>query len=51
VSKLFDPFQRGEPGAGRRAGLGLFIVSEIMRAHGGSVAVDSSEERGTTFTP
>jgi signal transduction histidine kinase len=52
VPKLFDPFQRGESGAGKREGLGLglYIVSEIMRAHGGSVAVSSSRERGTTFT-
>jgi len=52
VSKLFDPFQRGELGAGRRAGvgLGLFIVKEIMRAHGGTVALESAEEGGTTFT-
>ncbi len=52
IPKLFDPFQRGEAGAGRREGLGLglYIVSEIMRAHGGSVAVSSSRERGTTFT-
>ncbi len=52
ISKLFDPFQRGESGAGAREGLGLglYIVSEIMRAHGGTVGVDSSRERGTTFT-
>lgn len=52
IPKLFDPFQRGEAGAVRREGLGLglYIVSEIMRAHGGSVSVISSKERGTTFT-
>lgn len=58
LSRLFDPFQRGEAGAETDAaserreglGLGLYIVSEIMRAHGGSVAVASSTERGTTFT-
>ncbi|WP_243337136.1 sensor histidine kinase [Anaeromyxobacter soli] len=50
--RLFDPFQRGEAGAGNREGLGLglYIVSEIMRAHGGTVAVSSSREAGTTFT-
>jgi phosphoserine phosphatase RsbU/P len=31
-------------------GLGLFIVREIVRAHGGKVQVSSSEARGTTFT-
>ncbi len=52
IPKLFDPFQRGESGAARREGLGLglYIVSEIMRAHGGSVSVISCSERGTTFT-
>jgi len=51
-SKLFDPFQRGEVASGNKhgLGLGLYIVSEIMRAHGGTVAVVSSRERGTTFT-
>jgi signal transduction histidine kinase len=52
IPKLFDPFQRGEANPGKRGGLGLglYIVSEIMRGHGGSVAVSSSSERGTTFT-
>ncbi len=30
--------------------LGLFIVAEIARAHGGSVAVRSGAAEGTTFT-
>lgn len=47
VPALFDPFRSGDaPGS---VGLGLFIVSEIARAHGGSVSVRSGEE-GTTFT-
>jgi signal transduction histidine kinase len=52
VQRLFDPFQRGDADGvrGHGVGLGLYIVSEIMRAHGGSVAVESSEGRGTTFT-
>ena len=32
------------------SGLGLASVKEIVTAHGGSVAVDSSMELGTTFT-
>lgn len=44
---LFDPFRPGDaPGS---VGLGLFIVREIARAHGGSVSVRSSE-LGTAFT-
>jgi phosphoserine phosphatase RsbU/P len=30
-------------------GLGLYIVSEIAKAHGGKVAVRSSAEAGTEF--
>jgi PAS domain S-box-containing protein len=52
LATLFDPFRRG-PGAHRSPeglGLGLFIVREIVRAHGGTVHVTSSEAAGTTFT-
>ena len=31
-------------------GLGLFIVREIVLAHGGTIAVESSSEAGTVFT-
>lgn len=49
---LFDPFKRGaQQGVSRTRsiGLGLFIVAEIAKAHGGTVGVVSTEER-TTFT-
>jgi signal transduction histidine kinase len=46
VPTLFDPFRPGD--AAGSVGLGLFIVSEIARAHGGDVAV-RSDELGTTF--
>jgi signal transduction histidine kinase len=55
LKTIFAPFRRGaEPGGGppamRGLGLGLFIVGEIARAHGGTVAVSSTGEQGTTFT-
>jgi sigma-B regulation protein RsbU (phosphoserine phosphatase) len=31
-------------------GLGLYIVREIVAAHGGSIEARSSEAEGTTFT-
>ena len=48
VKLLFTPFYRGAPGAKKQGlGLGLYIASEIARAHGGSVDVasDDSETR------
>lgn len=49
---LFQPLSRGqtETSAARSVGLGLYIVSEIAKAHGGRVTVDSTELAGTTFT-
>ena len=50
--KLFEPYQRGKEAESlhpRGLGLGLFIVREIARAHGGSVSASSGPD-GTTFT-
>jgi PAS domain S-box-containing protein len=49
---IFEPFKRGE---GRAhgwggVGLGLYIVKQIVAAHGGTVALSSSADAGTTFT-
>ena len=52
VPTLFEPFRRGlERPAGARhgLGLGLFIVKQIVLAHGGDVGVESTEEGGTSF--
>lgn len=51
--RLFDPLTRGAHFASslsRNIGLGLFIVREIVRGHGGRIEVTSSQEAGTTFT-
>jgi signal transduction histidine kinase len=50
---IFDPFKRGATtrASGKHGlGLGLYIVHQIVSAHGGSVAVTSTDDHGTTFT-
>ena len=43
--KLFQPFFRGEPGGSQHGlGLGLFIVSEIARAHRGVMDMTSTAD-------
>ena len=49
---VFEAFQQATGGqGGERAGLGLglFIVREVVHAHGGTVAVRSSADGGTAF--
>jgi len=52
LATLFDPFRQVSGQSGRRSGLGLglFIVRQLVEAHGGQVSVRSSETEGTTFT-
>ena len=53
MEQLFEPCRRGranEPGARPGLGLGLYIVRQIVLAHGGSVVAESTPERGTVFT-
>jgi signal transduction histidine kinase len=54
LRSIFDPFHRGRVtshGTGKRAGLGLglYIVQQIVAAHGGTVHAES-HEGVTTFT-
>ncbi|WP_426208177.1 GAF domain-containing sensor histidine kinase [Massilia sp. TWP1-3-3] len=45
IDQLFKPFWRASAKASNEGlGLGLFIVSEIARSHGGELAVASSEQ-------
>ena len=47
-ARLFQPFRRG-PTHGQGLGLGLYIASEIAKAHGGALRATSDEEE-TRFT-
>jgi signal transduction histidine kinase len=53
IPRLFQRFFRAanaQTQAISGTGIGLFVVSEIIRLHGGTVAVASDEGRGSTFT-
>jgi signal transduction histidine kinase len=52
---IFDPFVRARPASGSSKqrsgmGLGLYIARAIVTAHGGTIAVESSDTTGTMFT-
>ena len=48
--RIFERFWRGKAAPAHGAGLGLAIVAEIMRAHGGSARVDAGPQGGAIFT-
>jgi two-component system, sensor histidine kinase and response regulator len=51
LEHLFDPFRAGQrdPGRGEGLGLGLYIVSQIVQAHQGTVEVKTGEGDVTSF--
>ena len=49
LKKIFDPFFTTKP-VGEGSGLGLSISYGIIEKHGGTIKVDSTPGRGTTFT-
>lgn len=53
LGRLFERFHRVEGARGRSfegSGIGLALVQELVRLHGGTVRVESKENRGTEFT-
>jgi signal transduction histidine kinase len=48
--QIFERFWRGKAAPAHGAGLGLAIVAEIMKAHGGRAEVRAGAERGAVFT-
>jgi signal transduction histidine kinase len=47
LAQIFEPLHTTKPGG---TGLGLYIVQEVVAAHGGQVHVQSVEGQGTIFT-
>ena len=50
ADRLFERFARGDHGDGRRFGLGLALVREVVAAHGGAVTATGSPDEGASFT-
>jgi signal transduction histidine kinase len=52
LPRIFDRFHRVDGARGRTqegTGIGLALVQELVKLHGGSIAVASAEGQGTTF--
>ena len=47
MSQIFVPFYTTKP---KGSGIGLSLSNQIIRLHGGSIAVDSKPGKGSIFT-
>lgn len=55
LAHILEPFYRGDKSRARNikgegTGLGLSIVNEIVRAHGGTIRINSTQGKGTNVT-
>lgn len=50
LPRIFDPFYRGCNAIPGGSGIGLSIVKEVARIHGGKVRVESEEGKGATVS-
>ncbi|WIV58578.1 sensor histidine kinase [Amycolatopsis nalaikhensis] len=50
AERIFERFARGSDGDGRRFGLGLALVREVVTGHGGTIAAAGRPGAGATFT-
>jgi signal transduction histidine kinase len=49
IHRVFEPYQQAHQGR-KGSGLGLAIVKELVSAHGGTIAAESEEGKGTCMT-
>ncbi|MGK7395619.1 MAG: PAS domain S-box protein [Candidatus Cyclobacteriaceae bacterium M3_2C_046] len=53
IDQIFEPYQQGKPEITRKyggTGLGLSILKKLVELQGGSIQVESSENKGSNFT-
>lgn len=53
ISRVFDRFSRASNARKMRisgTGFGLFLTKQLVQLHGGTIAVESEEGKGSTFT-
>jgi PAS domain S-box-containing protein len=50
LQRIFKPFEQAKAGGGGQGlGLGLYITHQLVRAHAGTIQVESAPGAGTTF--
>jgi signal transduction histidine kinase len=50
ADRLFERFARGDSGRGRRFGIGLSLVREVVHSHGGWISAEGEPGSGARFT-